>query len=250
MLALIERLQGSSWRAGDALPERIRTAIDLMKRHHDPYPLVVVDRAYRVLDLNDGARALLAAVFAGLAPAPDGAQPGAEGGPASPDRSPSDATPSDATPSDGSPSDAAPADPADPDLDLARFVFDPDLGGRAIANHAEVARELVWRMQRELLADPDNAPLRALLDDVLGRDGADPDWRAPDLAAPSSPSMELRLRVGDAVWSFVLMMTAVSAPQEVALQELRLESWFPADDATAEGCAALLDAAARTTEIP
>ena len=46
----------------DALPPAVTDALRLLKAHHEPYPLVVVDRAYRVRDLNDGAARLLSTV--------------------------------------------------------------------------------------------------------------------------------------------------------------------------------------------
>ena len=185
----------------DGVPAAARSAVDVMKRHHEPFPLVVLDRAYRVLDANAGALALLSAL--------------------------------------------APAALAGDGLNLARFTFDPDGGGRLVVNHAAVARDLLWRMQRELLADPDNDPLRELLDELLAAEHLDPDWRRPDLTTPSAPTLELRLRADEEVWTFVVMVTAILAPQEVALDELRIESWFPADDVTAAGCAALVALAAQ-----
>lgn len=180
------------------LPPAVRTALDLMKQHQDPYPLLVIDRGYRVLEANTGALAVLAAVIPGLA---------------------------------GS-------DPAE--LNLARFTLDPQGGGRVIVNHAAVARMLLWRMQRELLADPHDDRLRELLDELLAAPTVQPDWRRPDLTAPSEPTVELQLRVGEEVWSFLLVVSVLQAPLEVALEELRIEQWFPADDRTAAGCAALV----------
>ncbi len=94
-------------------------------------------------------------------------------------------------------------------------------------------------MQREMLADPDNARLRVLLDELLGSSGLDPDWRRPDPTAPSAPTLELHLRVGSETWSFLLVVSTLQAPLDVSLDELRIEQWFPADERTAAGCAAL-----------
>jgi transcriptional regulator with XRE-family HTH domain len=186
----------------DGLPASVRSALDVMKRHHDPYPLIVLDRSYRVLDANDGAQVLLGALV------PEWAEPAS--GP----------------------------------LNLARFTFDPAGGPRVIVNFAAVARELLWRLQRELLADPGNRALGEVLDEILAMDSIEPDWRQPDPTTPSTPTLELQLQVGHEVWTFLLMVTAIQAPMEVALDELRIESWFPVDDATAQGCAALVARAA------
>lgn len=53
-----------------ALPDVIQTALDTMKAHHDPYPLVVIDRAYDVVDANRGGQALFAAILADIGEAP------------------------------------------------------------------------------------------------------------------------------------------------------------------------------------
>lgn len=180
----------------DPLPAGVRSAIDLMKQHHEPFPLVVIDRGYQLLDANQGAVALLAASMEELGPVELSG------------------------------------------LNLARFTLDPDLGGRLIVNHDAVARDLVGRMQRELLADPDNETLRELLEDLLSSPGAR-EWRGPDPTAPSEPTLDLRIRVGRETWSFVLVVSALLAPLEVTLDELRIELWFPADEVTAAGCAAL-----------
>lgn len=181
----------------EGLPAEVRSALDLMKQHHEPFPLIVVDRGYRLLDANRGAFAVLGTALPGLA----GADPAA--------------------------------------LNLARLTLDPAAGARVVVNHDAVARELLWRMQREVLADPDNTDLRELLDELLESPAVRPDWRQPDLTAPSSPTMPLQLRVGEQVWSFLLVVSVLQAPLEVSLDELRIEQWFPADDLTAAGCAAL-----------
>lgn len=177
------------------LPAQVRATLELMKRHHEPFPLMVIDRTYRVLDVNAGALAVLAAALPGVG--------------------------------------------LGQELNLARLTLDPDSGGRVIVNQPAVARELLWRMQRELLSDPDNRELRELLDELLASPGIEPDWRRPDPTAPSSPTVELQLRVGAEVWSFLLVVSTLQAPAEVALDELRIEQWFPADDRTAAACAAL-----------
>jgi hypothetical protein len=48
--------------------------------------------------------------------------------------------------------------------------------------------------------------------------------------------MVLRLRAGDLELSFLLAVTVFSAPQNVTIEELRIESYFPLDDATTRAC--------------
>ena len=181
----------------DQLPARVRSTLELMKRHHEPFPLIVVDHTYRVLDVNAAALAVLGAALPALATQDIGR------------------------------------------LNLARLTLDPEAGGTVIANHPDVARELLWRMQREMLADPGNSGLRELLDVLLESSGVEEDWRRPDPTAPSAPTVELQLRVGEETWSFQLVVSTLQAPLEVALDEIRIEQWFPADDLTAAGCHAL-----------
>jgi transcriptional regulator with XRE-family HTH domain len=179
------------------LPPEIAAALDLMKAHHDPFPLIVVDRSYRVVDLNRGAEALLGA--------------------------------------------AIPQATSWAGLNLARLTFDPQGAQPAIANFAEVGRQLLWRIQREVLADPDDGPLRELLEEVLAMPTVDDGWREADFAAPSSPTLGIHLRAGDRELSFTTMVTAFQAPQSVFVDELRIESWFPTDATTAELCRAMAD---------
>lgn len=176
------------------LPAALGPALALAKEHHEPFPLLVIDRTYRVLDANRAAVALLGALVG-------------------------DAT----------------------DLNLARLTFDPEGAQPLIVNFAEVGRELLWRVQREVLADPDDPDLRALLDDLLGMPTVDPDWHHVDLSVPSDPALVLHLRAGALDLRFLVTMTAFQAPQNVAVEGLRIEAWYPYDDATAHACRALAE---------
>ena len=180
------------------LSPEVTEALRLMKEHHDPFPLLVINRAYDVLDLNAGAAALLAAVLGEAV---------IEAGP----------------------------------VNLLRTTFAPEGSHRFIANFHEVGRALLWRVQREALAEPES-PLRAVLEEVLTMPTVDDDWREPDLTTPAHAALGLHLRAGDVDLRFVTMITAFQAPQSVELDELRIETWFPSDSATASYCANLIGA--------
>lgn len=191
--------------ADDSLTEPVVVALDLLKAHHEPFPLVVVDRAYEVRDLNRAAVAVLTALL--------GADPGVVAG-------------------DG---DAA----AHLGSNLARLTFDPAGAQPVIVNFDEVGRQLLWRIQREVLADPDDGELRDLLDELLSFPTVAPDWRRVDLSVPSDPALVLHLRRGDVELRFLTTVTAFQAPQNVAVEQLRIESWFPVDGVTEAACRAL-----------
>jgi transcriptional regulator with XRE-family HTH domain len=183
-----------------AVPAGVADAVALLKDHHEPYPLIVMDRSYRVHDLNEGAAALLGALL--------GDHPGRL---------------TDATQRSGQ-------------LNLARLAFDVDGAQPLIANFDEVGRELLWRIQREVLADPTDAELRRLLDDLLAMPTIDADWREIDLSQPTSPALVIELAGQGVSARFVVMVTTFLAPQNTAVENLRIESWFPCDDATTELC--------------
>lgn len=178
--------------AAGAAPPLVARALELLKAHHEPYPLVVVDAGYRIRDLNAAATTLFGALAPGAAPT---------------------------------------------SLNLARMTF----GGarRFLVNFDEVGRALLWRIQREVLADPGHGELRELLDELLALPSVDADWRRVDLSVPSDPALVVHLRVGDLDLRFLTMVTAFQAPQNVAVEELGIEAWFPIDDATTVAMRAL-----------
>ncbi|MBX3283773.1 MAG: helix-turn-helix domain-containing protein [Actinobacteria bacterium] len=200
----------------DVLPDPVAEAIELLKSHHEPFPLVVLDRTYRVLDLNGGALGVLAAVL-GEAPTAERPAPGAI---------------------------------AALGLNLARTTFDPHGAQPHVANFDEVGRQLLWRIQREVLADPDDGEMQDLLDDLLALPTVDPAWREVDLLAPSDPALVLHLRRKGLELRFLTTITAFQAPQAVAVEHLRIETWLPYDQATAEACRALAPGAHRSGDPP
>lgn len=190
----------------DGLSPAVVDALELLKAHHEPFPLIVVDRTYRVRDLNRGAALLIATIL-------------------------------------GAPTDtsADASDIAALGVNLARLTFDPDGAQPYLVNFDQVGPQLLWRIQREVLADPDDGELRTLLDDLLTMPTLEPDWREVDLSVPSDPALVLHLRYADLDLRFLTMVTAFQAPQNVAVEQLRIETWFPYDDATTEVCLMLAD---------
>jgi transcriptional regulator with XRE-family HTH domain len=89
-------------------------------------------------------------------------------------------------------------------------------------------REHVLRRLRHQIQSCGDPVLRSLYAE-LGGQSSSPEARLHgDLVAM------LRLRSGDSVLSFVTTTTVLGTPTDVALSELAIESFFPADAATAE----------------
>lgn len=114
---------------------------------------------------------------------------------------------------------------------LLRLTFDPDGLRPCIVNWEEVARALVDRVHREIGGSPDEES-EALLEELLSYPGVPERWRVPDLTRPPPVVIPIRLRAGDLQVALFSAITTLGTAQDVTLQELRIESFFPADEAT------------------
>ena len=130
-------------------------------------------------------------------------------------------------------------DSAPSEVNVLRLLFDP--ANRAMIGDWEVtARTVLRRFQREVLQRPHDIEMAALLEELTNTHGLPADWRQPDPSAPDDPMLGLEFRSGDIGLRFLTTMTEFNAPQNVTLDELRIESYFPIDDETRELCVALL----------
>jgi transcriptional regulator with XRE-family HTH domain len=119
----------------------------------------------------------------------------------------------------------------EPPPNAMRLALHP--GGLAprIANLGEWRVHLLTRLRRQvaLTADP---VLADLLDEVRAypSDADEPDVEIP---AAGEVFVPLRLRHGDAELAFFSTVTTFGTPLDVTVAELAIESFFPADEATA-----------------
>ncbi len=119
---------------------------------------------------------------------------------------------------------------------LMRAFFDPRLARTFVVDWERSARMLLSRLHRESLARPTDEPLASLVRALVAYPDVPETFRHPDFAVPVDPTFTLRLRRGDHALAFLVTVTAFSVPQNVTLDELRMESYFPLDDATAKAC--------------
>jgi transcriptional regulator with XRE-family HTH domain len=118
-------------------------------------------------------------------------------------------------------------------------LFDPRAARRFVVDWERVAHTMIARLHREVLARAGDAELASLLGTLLAFPGVPASWRQPDFSAPADPVLTLHLRRDSLDLAFLTTITSFSAPQNVTLEELRIESYYPLDEATAAACEAL-----------
>jgi transcriptional regulator with XRE-family HTH domain len=129
-----------------------------------------------------------------------------------------------------------------PSPDIFTLLFDPRLLRPFVEEWTVFARSMLGRLQRELLQRAGDTRLQILLDRVLELPGVPPSWRHPDFSTQAPAAQSLRLTRGTMSVGFLVTVTKFSAPQQVMLDELSVESCFPLDDATRSVCERLVHA--------
>jgi transcriptional regulator with XRE-family HTH domain len=161
----------------------VRQAIDLILDGHDPYPAVVIDRAWEML----GANRAVALLIAGVAP-----------------------------------------ELMEPPVNVLRLSLHPEGVAPRIANLGEWRGHLLDRLERQIALTGDPA-LAALMDEVSSYPGPERAGGAePEIAVP------LRLRTELGELSFISTVSTFGTAVEITASELSIESFFPADELTAD----------------
>lgn len=173
--------------AGDAA--LVKAALARMLEVHEPYPAVVLDRYWNILDRNEAARAFFGWLLGDRAGGGHG--------------------------------------------NLVLNFFDPDRLRPYIANWDEAAEALLQRVHREAVGGVPDARTTALLEQALAFPGVPPAWRVPDVGRPLLPVVPVRIRRDGRTFSYFSAVTTLGTPQDAMLQEIRVESLYPADAETA-----------------
>lgn len=127
----------------------------------------------------------------------------------------------------------------DSTMNVVRLMFDPAGLRPFVTNWGAVAELLLRRVQREAVGGvPDEATL-ALLDEVLSLPGVPAQWGAPSAEAAQMPVIPVTFSKHGRTFDFFSAVTTLGTPQDITLQELRIECFFPMDEATRRNVAAL-----------
>jgi transcriptional regulator with XRE-family HTH domain len=120
-------------------------------------------------------------------------------------------------------------------------VVDPRGARPYLVNWDEVVASIAERARMDLARDPAGSPRRKMYDDMLAQPGvADAIKRAKSPSGPPLPFLPVHIRRDGVEARFFTMLTTLGTPLDVTAEELSVEAYFPADDATR----ALLDALA------
>ena len=115
---------------------------------------------------------------------------------------------------------------------MLRLLFHRAGARESIENWEHVARATIARVHRDLHHRSDDRRLSSVLDEVLGYDDVPRDFRTLDLMDPPSLCIPIDFRIEGQLLRTFSMVTTVGSAQDVTLQEICIESFFPADDAT------------------
>jgi transcriptional regulator with XRE-family HTH domain len=117
----------------------------------------------------------------------------------------------------------------EPPVNVLRLSLHPDGMAPRIANLAEWRAHLLSRLHRQAEATGD-ARLAALHQELAAYPGGE--GRPPQ---PADVVVPLRYRAGeDTELSFISITSVVGTPMDVTVEELAIESFYPADDKTAD----------------
>ena len=115
---------------------------------------------------------------------------------------------------------------------VVRMMFDPAALRPFVTDWDRVAEWLVRRVHREAVGGVTDDATRALLAEVLAYPGVPERWAlaAPD--APLVPVVPVAFTKDSRHYTFFSAVTTLGTPQDVTLQELRIECFYPVDAET------------------
>jgi transcriptional regulator with XRE-family HTH domain len=119
----------------------------------------------------------------------------------------------------------------EPRGNVLRDLFAPDRVRPMLANWPEVIAAMLPRVQREAAADRD-PELKALLDEILAYPDVADAARQPALASAQKLLIPLEIAAGPLRARLFTTIATLGTPQDITLQELRIESFHAADEAT------------------
>lgn len=171
----------------------VKQALDFMLAQQTPYPALVVDRLWNLVMANAPA----ATMIRWLLDMPDDVPLPQEG------------------------------------VNVLKLMLDPNGIRKHLQNWQSVCADLLQWIQREAMSDGPGSEAAILLDELTalpGVGGATP-WANLDVLA--LPFLPMQIHKDGIALNVFTSIATLGTPHDVTVHELRIESFFPADDATA-----------------
>ncbi len=119
-------------------------------------------------------------------------------------------------------------DPSKP-VNFMKLPLHPQGARPFIKNWRDVAGNLLHRLQREAMDSPAAA---AVLSEVRGYPDVDALWRNVDWDSEPKPLLSFSVEKDGLALDLITMIATFGTPQDVTLQDLRIESFLPANEAS------------------
>jgi transcriptional regulator with XRE-family HTH domain len=177
----------------------VRAAVNAILRQQEPYPAVVMNRRWNIVDSNNAAKVFFARALQGRTP----------GAAAS---------------------------------NVLRLMFHADGLRPSVANWEAVGPALIQRIHREAAGGVVDAEMHALIEELFGYPGVPKAWRSPDPRVTLTPVLPVTFVVDGITFNYFSAVTVLGTALDITLQELRIESFFPCDEATAAAARAFASA--------
>jgi hypothetical protein len=176
----------------------VRGALDAILRQQEPYPAVVMNRAWDILGTNTAATRFFGFLL-------------------------------------GDRSASAPNN-------VLRMMFDPGAVRPYVTNWESVAESLFHRIRRESIGGFADEGARRLVAELLTYPGVPASWHSSGpTTARLLPIVPVSFAKEGRRFDFFSTVTTLGTPQDVTVQEIRIECFFPANDATAAAARDLRD---------
>lgn len=115
---------------------------------------------------------------------------------------------------------------------ILRMMFDPNRVRPFVTNWNDVAEALIQRVHREAVGGAPDAATTSLLAELLAFPDVPQHWSTPDHTIAAAPTLPIEFAKGDLVMRYFSTVTTLGTPQDITLQEIRIECFFPADRET------------------
>ncbi|WP_211454936.1 helix-turn-helix domain-containing protein [Collimonas antrihumi] len=171
----------------------VKQALDFMLAQQAPYPALVVDRLWNLV-MSNGPAAMMIRWLLEL-----------------PENQP--------IPREG--------------INVLKLMLDPQAIRKYLVNWQDVSADLLHWIQREAMSDGPGSEATSLLEQLIALAGIKAATQTPNLDTRVLPFLAMTIRKDDVELNLFTSIATMGTPHDVTVHELRIESFFPADAATA-----------------